>query len=55
VIEQITQVAADGHKALVFSQFTSLLDIVRRRLDKQKIRYAYLDGKTTIVSEGTTI
>lgn len=47
VLEQITQVAADGHKALVFSQFTSLLDIVRRRLDKQKIRYAYLDGKTT--------
>lgn len=47
VLEQMTQVAADGHKALVFSQFTSLLDIVRRRLDKQKIRYAYLDGKTT--------
>lgn len=47
VLEQLTQIAADGHKALVFSQFTSLLDIVRRRLDKENICYAYLDGKTT--------
>lgn len=46
VIEQLTQVTADGHKALVFSQFTSFLDIVRKKLDKQKIRYAYLDGST---------
>ena len=36
----------EGHKALVFSQFTSLLAIVRDRLDKASIRYAYLDGQT---------
>lgn len=46
IIEQLSQVTADGHKALVFSQFTSFLNIVRKKLDKEKIRYAYLDGST---------
>ena len=46
LVEQLTEVAEDGHKALVFSQFTSLLSIVRKRLDKKGIRYEYLDGRT---------
>ncbi|MFT4667932.1 MAG: superfamily II DNA or RNA helicase [Polaribacter sp.] len=36
-----------GHNALVFSQFVSLLTIVRKELDKRGISYAYLDGSTT--------
>jgi SNF2 family DNA or RNA helicase len=37
----------DGdHKALVFSQFTSLLAIVRRKLDANGVKYEYLDGRT---------
>jgi SNF2 family DNA or RNA helicase len=36
----------EGHRALVFSQFTSLLAIVRRRLEQAGIRYEYLDGRT---------
>jgi len=36
-----------GHKALVFSQFTSMLSIVRRSLDERKIAYQYLDGQTS--------
>ncbi len=47
LIEQIENVVKDGHKALIFSQFTSFLDIVRKQLDKRKLRYEYLDGKTT--------
>jgi len=35
-----------NHNALVFSQFTSLLAIIKKELDKRKIKYAYLDGKT---------
>jgi SNF2 family DNA or RNA helicase len=35
-----------GQKAIVFSQFTSLLGIVRDRLDNEKIAYEYLDGRT---------
>ena len=46
LLAQIDQVLEENHKALVFSQFTSLLAIVRRRLDKAKIPYVYLDGRT---------
>ena len=35
-----------GHKALVFSQFTSLLAIVRNRSIADGMDYEYLDGKT---------
>lgn len=44
---QLEEVLSEGHKALVFSQFTSFLAIVRKQLDQQKIKYEYLDGKTT--------
>jgi SNF2 family DNA or RNA helicase len=44
--EQLTEVLGEGHKALVFSQFTSLLAIVRGRLDREDVIYEYLDGKT---------
>jgi SNF2 family DNA or RNA helicase len=46
LMEQIAAVLDEGHKALVFSQFTSLLAIVRDRFDKQGITYEYLDGRT---------
>ncbi|MGB9627767.1 MAG: DEAD/DEAH box helicase, partial [Thermodesulfobacteriota bacterium] len=42
---QLEQVMED-HKALVFSQFTSFLAILREELEKQKTPYAYLDGQT---------
>jgi len=42
----LDQTADEGHKALVFSQFTSLLAIVKARLDEKKIVYEYLDGQT---------
>ncbi len=46
LLPQLAEVREEGHKALVFSQFTSLLDIVRARLDVAGVRYEYLDGKT---------
>jgi SNF2 domain-containing protein/helicase-like protein len=46
LMAQLDEVRQEGHKALVFSQFTSLLAIVRRRLDADQIRYEYLDGST---------
>ena len=46
LLEQLAEVIDEGHKALVFSQFTSFLAIVRRRLDAEKIVYEYLDGQT---------
>lgn len=49
--ERLGEVAAEGHKALVFSQFTSFLAEVRRGLDARGIAYEYLDGRTRDRSE----
>jgi superfamily II DNA or RNA helicase len=46
LLPQLREVFAEGHKTLVFSQFTSMLAIVRERLDGEGIPYAYLDGRT---------
>ena len=37
---------AEGHKALVFSQFVQMLKLVRKELDQRRILYTYLDGQT---------
>jgi superfamily II DNA or RNA helicase len=46
LLDQLREVIDEGHKALVFSQFTSLLSIVRNRLEGAGIVYEYLDGST---------
>jgi SNF2 family DNA or RNA helicase len=46
LLEQLAEILDEGHKALVFSQFTSLLAILRRQLDGRKVTYEYLDGRT---------
>jgi superfamily II DNA or RNA helicase len=47
LVEQLTEVIEERHKVLVFSQFTSLLALVKPRLEKLGITYEYLDGSTT--------
>jgi SNF2 family DNA or RNA helicase len=47
LLAQIDEVLGEGHKAIVFSQFTSMLAILRSRLDARRIPYEYLDGGTT--------
>ena len=46
LLPQIQELMDEGHKVLVFSQFTSFLAIVRDRLDTEQIDYEYLDGRT---------
>ncbi len=46
LVDDLTQVVAEGHRALVFSQFTRYLARVRKRLDDAGIDHAYLDGRT---------
>ncbi len=36
----------ENHKILLFSQFTSVLKNISKELDKYKIKYHYIDGKT---------
>jgi superfamily II DNA or RNA helicase len=47
LFEQLDDVLAEGHRTLIFSQFTSFLRKAADRLDEQGIEYAYLDGSTT--------
>ena len=42
----LDEAMAGGHRTLVFSQFVSMLSILRRELDSRGIRYCYLDGST---------
>lgn len=46
LMEHIGEVVAEGHRALVFSQFTGFLGLLRHRLDAAGVPYAYLDGRT---------
>jgi SNF2 family DNA or RNA helicase len=46
LVEMLGDMIAEGHRALVFSQFTSFLALVKARLDAEKISYVYLDGRT---------
>ena len=46
LMTRLEELVASGRKALVFSQFTSLLAIVRRRLDDIGLDHADLDGST---------
>lgn len=46
LIEALESAAADGHRALVFSQWTSLLDKVEPHLRAAEIPFTRLDGST---------
>ena len=46
LVDHLLELAAEGHRALVFSQFTSFLARVRARLDAEGIASSYLDGRT---------
>ncbi|MCE9670245.1 DEAD/DEAH box helicase [Myxococcus stipitatus] len=45
-MELVEELRAEGQRALVFSQFTSHLGLVRELLDARGITYQYLDGQT---------
>jgi hypothetical protein len=46
LVRLLQEVAEGGHKALVFSQFTRFLALIRKRLEAEGISYEYLDGRT---------
>ncbi|KAA1428859.1 DEAD/DEAH box helicase [Nocardioides antri] len=46
LVEHLEEITAEGHRALVFSQFTSFLTRVRARLATEGIGATYLDGST---------
>src|SRR5690606_26282122 len=44
--EIVSEAAAGGHRVLIFSQFVSMLKLIREALDSEKVSYTYLDGST---------
>ncbi len=51
LVDHLLELQAEGHRALVFSQFTSFLRRVRSRLEREGVTTAYLDGSTRRRSE----
>ena len=45
--ELLEEVIDGGHRVLVFSQFVSMLSLLRERLATEGVEYCYLDGSTT--------
>lgn len=45
-LELLREAADGGHKVLLFSQFTSMLDLIRPELDKMGIGHVTIEGKT---------
>lgn len=46
LVEHLVELSAEGHRALVFSQFTSFLKRARRRIEAAGLTVRYLDGST---------
>ena len=46
LLEALQDAVADGHRALVFSQWTSLLDLIEPHLTSNGIAFVRLDGST---------
>ena len=46
ILESMEILREEGHKALIFSQFTSMLALLRTSMDARHWPYLYLDGKT---------
>lgn len=48
LIETLEQIREEGHKAIVFSQFTTYLDLIQRALHEQHYSLARIDGSQSI-------
>ncbi len=46
MMEMLEDVVADGHRVIVFSQFTRFLRLARERVEAAKLPHCYLDGRT---------
>lgn len=46
LVDLLAEVSTEGHRTLVFSQFTRYLHMIAQRLNHEGITYCYLDGST---------
>jgi len=53
LLEEILQESIEGgHRILLFSQFTGMLQIIKKKLEEMKISCLYLDGSTPVTERG---
>ncbi|WNG30501.1 DEAD/DEAH box helicase [Cystobacter fuscus] len=55
LLELLEELRSEGHRALVFSQFTSHLELVREELERAGFTYQYLDGSTPAAARAKRI
>lgn len=55
LLEQLEELREEGHSALVFSQFTSFLDLVEPELARQGLPHFRLDGSTPVAERKTLV
>lgn len=55
LIDNIKELKAAGHAALVFSQFTSALDLVEKYFVQEGIEYLRLDGSTPVAQRSKIV
>jgi len=55
LIEKIKELNTEGHAALVFSQFTSALDVLEKYFVQEGIEFARLDGATPVAQRQKVI
>src|SRR3989304_2987098 len=48
LIDKLKELQEEGHGALVFSQFTSFLDIIEEDLKRNGLSFCRLDGSTAV-------
>ena len=46
LMEMVLELLSEGRKIIVFSQFASMLELVRRRFEEEGLRYSVLTGQT---------
>ncbi|MEI8352458.1 MAG: DEAD/DEAH box helicase, partial [bacterium] len=46
LFELLDEALDGGHRVLIFSQFVSMLTLLRNQMEQRQIRYCYLDGST---------
>lgn len=55
LMENLIRLQQEGNKALVFSQFTGMLDLIANRCDSEGIVYYHFDGSTPVIERHSMV
>ena len=55
LLAKLSELVSEDHSAIVFSQFTSFLDVLEEELKQEKLEYSRMDGSTPTGKRNTLI